>query len=161
MTDSCKWRIDIVALYYQTFQGDVNLNWTVYAPINCKFIFPCVFSLWICPTYTWSSNHWMITGLNYKWSKYNTKWSNYVWGSPCSMNPFSGINEQQRRGYRKKINGDCIVSDKLENTSPKLLKNQSQASYWSVKIIRENSLNSLKVIISKNPEFDNVENKYS
>lgn len=61
----------------------------------------------------------------------------------------------------KKINGDCIVSGKLENTSPKLLKNQSQASYWSVKIIRENSLNSLKVIISKNPEFDNVENKYS
>lgn len=35
--------------------------------------------------------------------------------SPCSVNPFSGINEQQRRGMKeKKINGDCIVSGKLE-----------------------------------------------
>lgn len=46
--------------------------------------------------------------------------------SPCSVNPFSGINEQQRRGMKKKINGDCIVSGKLENTSPNYLKTRAK-----------------------------------
>lgn len=43
--------------------------------------------------------------------------------SPCSVNPFSGINEQQRRGMKKKkINGDCIVSGKLEKIPNQITK---------------------------------------
>lgn len=56
--------------------------------------------------------------------KYNTKWANDVWGFPLLSESIFWSSKDGE--WRKKINGDCIVSGKLENTSPSYLKTRAK-----------------------------------
>lgn len=59
--------------------------------------------------------------------KYNTKWANDVWGFPLlSESIFWNKWAAKTGNEEKKINGDCIVSGKLENTSPNYLKTRAK-----------------------------------
>lgn len=59
--------------------------------------------------------------------KYNTKWANDVWGFPLlSESIFWNKWAAKMGNEEKKINGDCIVSGKLENTPPNYLKTRAK-----------------------------------